>query len=201
MIIFGTRGIGRQIGSGSFNCPRCVPSQPYSHKSVRRYFTLYFIPLIPLGAAGDYVECGACAGTFGRDVLNYNPELERADLAVSYRQMLVFMLVHLNRCRSDELTVLQEVLAEIFLIEVSADLIANDARHASQSDVTLDAYLKRAVGKLNDDGRQGLLALLRRILVRVSPLDEAEKNKFYEVGSAIGVPKRYIGQILDGLME
>ena len=87
------------------------------------------------------------------------------------------------------------------MIEVSADLIANDARHASQSDVTLDAYLKRAVGKLNDDGRQGLLALLRRILVRVSRLDEAEKNKFYEVGSAIGVPKRYIGQILDGLME
>ena len=36
----------------------------YKHIKVTKFFTLYFIPLIPLGSAGEYVECQTCKGTF-----------------------------------------------------------------------------------------------------------------------------------------
>ncbi|WP_407933304.1 zinc-ribbon domain-containing protein [Galbibacter pacificus] len=64
MIIFGTRGIKSTIKSGDFNCPRCDTSKPYRHRKVTKFFTLYFIPIIPLGSAGEYVECNHCKGTF-----------------------------------------------------------------------------------------------------------------------------------------
>ena len=74
MIIFGTKGRDSQVGQGRFNCPQCRMQRAYEHKSVRRYFTLYFIPVIPLGSAGEYVQCESCGGTFGTEILTYDPE-------------------------------------------------------------------------------------------------------------------------------
>lgn len=69
LIIFGRRSTTKTVQSGSFTCPRCGPGSTYQHKEVKRWFTLYFIPVLPLGKIGEYVECGACAGTFKTDVL------------------------------------------------------------------------------------------------------------------------------------
>ena len=45
MIIFGTRGVTFGGHAGEFHCPGCGwTPQPYEHKTVRRFFTQYFIP-------------------------------------------------------------------------------------------------------------------------------------------------------------
>lgn len=74
LIIFGTKGVTSTVGSGPFWCPSCNMQQYYQHKKVRRYFTLYWIPLIPLDTLGEYIECGTCGGTFQQQVLSYNPQ-------------------------------------------------------------------------------------------------------------------------------
>ena len=68
-IIWGTKGITTTKGSGRFGCPACVGDRGYTLKQVRRFFTLYFIPLIPLKIVGTYVECHGCGGTFDDSVL------------------------------------------------------------------------------------------------------------------------------------
>jgi hypothetical protein len=69
-IIWGTKGITTSKGSGRFGCPACGGERGYIHKQVRRFFTLYFIPLIPLQIVGTYVECQGCGGTFNDTVLD-----------------------------------------------------------------------------------------------------------------------------------
>jgi len=69
LIIFGSRSVTGSKGTGSFDCPRCGTNRPYDHKRVRRFFTLYFIPLIPLSTLGEYIECGGCGGTYKPEVL------------------------------------------------------------------------------------------------------------------------------------
>ena len=64
MIIFGTRGITYRKDGGRFFCPECDGEQPYDRKRVRRFFTLYFIPLIPLNLLAEYIECPRCGGTY-----------------------------------------------------------------------------------------------------------------------------------------
>jgi hypothetical protein len=44
--------------------------RPYTHKAVRNWFTLYFVPVIPMGRRGEYVECSSCGGTYGVEVLS-----------------------------------------------------------------------------------------------------------------------------------
>ena len=68
-VIFGTRGRSHTIGSGTFFCPREGGDRPYEHKEARRWFTLFFIPLIPLDRPGDYVECTSCKSTYYTTVL------------------------------------------------------------------------------------------------------------------------------------
>ncbi len=74
MIIFGTNVRNKELGTGEFNCPKCRARTPYKHMSARRYFTLYFIPIFPVGGPlGEFVQCTRCGTSFEMAVLNYQP--------------------------------------------------------------------------------------------------------------------------------
>ena len=77
MIIFGTTGIKTTIKEGQFHCPQCHSQKNYRHRKINKFFTLYFIPIIPLGSAGEFVECRSCKGTFVPRVLEYSQAMER----------------------------------------------------------------------------------------------------------------------------
>lgn len=81
MIIFGSRPRLKTIGSGTFYCPRCQTTRQYELKQGKNYFTLYFIPLIPIGDLGEFVECQTCHMTFQSEVLKLKAPLLKQDLA------------------------------------------------------------------------------------------------------------------------
>jgi hypothetical protein len=70
MIIFGTRGRIKEVGSGEFICPSCRANRQYKRKQAGRYFTLYFIPIFKVKDLGEFVECQTCGGTFKTAVLD-----------------------------------------------------------------------------------------------------------------------------------
>jgi tellurite resistance protein len=92
MIIWGTRGVTSTSGQGRFHCPSCEGERAYKAKRLRRFFTLYFIPLIPLDIVHEWIECGQCGGTFKPEVLKYDPrarqQAARAAIVVAARRVL-----------------------------------------------------------------------------------------------------------------
>lgn len=70
MIIVGYRGISKTTGHGTFFCPACQGESRYTQITVRRWLTLYFIPLIPADIMGEYVQCSACGSEFKPEVLS-----------------------------------------------------------------------------------------------------------------------------------
>lgn len=71
MIIFGVRGRLATLDTGQFYCPRCLGDRTYSRKGVRRWFTLFFVPIFPISATtGGRVCCDTCKGAFADDVLD-----------------------------------------------------------------------------------------------------------------------------------
>lgn len=71
MIIFGlgTFYIFGLIGTGRFHCPQCGGDRDYEHRTARRFFTLFFIPVIPLNKVGEVVRCNTCRTRFDPAVL------------------------------------------------------------------------------------------------------------------------------------
>jgi len=69
MIIYGYKNREVEQSSGSFHCSNCGARRLYKHKKIVRYFTLFFIPLFPLGTLSEYIECQVCRRTY-----QYQPE-------------------------------------------------------------------------------------------------------------------------------
>lgn len=64
IILFGTKQVESELGTGHFVCPNCRMSRPFRHTAMKRWFTLFFIPLIPLGETGRFVQCGGCGARY-----------------------------------------------------------------------------------------------------------------------------------------
>jgi hypothetical protein len=60
LLIWGLRVFYRTIGQGVFHCRRCGGDRQYRLRSGRRFFTLFFIPVIPLNKVGEHVQCLTC---------------------------------------------------------------------------------------------------------------------------------------------
>jgi hypothetical protein len=57
------------IGTGQFHCPNCGGDREYKHQTARRFFTLFFVPVIPLNKLGEVVQCQTCRVRFDPVVL------------------------------------------------------------------------------------------------------------------------------------
>jgi hypothetical protein len=69
IIIFGTKGVERTVDTGVFHCPNCRTEAQYTQRKITRFFTLYFIPVIPLGSLGELVRCDRCGSDYSTEVL------------------------------------------------------------------------------------------------------------------------------------
>jgi hypothetical protein len=76
MVIWGSKGKSKTIGSGTFYCPHCKSHQLFKHEELSRYFTLYFIPLFKTQNLGEYIECQTCLKTFKKEVLQYSQQFD-----------------------------------------------------------------------------------------------------------------------------
>ncbi len=87
LIIFGTKPRTTTVDKGKFYCPNCSvekgDQRQYERKKVRNYFSLYFVPVIPLGAGQEFIECQFCENAWQPDVLDmvFKPKRRIAPLA------------------------------------------------------------------------------------------------------------------------
>jgi hypothetical protein len=186
MIIFGTRTLQRNKGQGQFHCPRCSMQRGYRQISADRFFTLYFIPLIPLGSAGRYVECMSCGGTYGEEVLTYNPQVERAELVADIRRTLILVLRATQRADAVHVAALQSVLGEIFDEEIPENEIWNDLRLADQANAQLVPFVQQRLASFNAKGKELVLAAAARMLTGGRMLVPADREVVGELAIALG---------------
>jgi hypothetical protein len=69
ILIWGWRSLLKVLGAGEFHCPRCQADRSYRLVRPRRWFTFFFIPVIPLQWGDPYVECSTCRGSYREEIL------------------------------------------------------------------------------------------------------------------------------------
>jgi len=88
-IIYGSRALTKKINEGQFYCPNCDDVDiDYEHKTSRQWFTLYWIPIFPVGSAIEFIECCECKQTFQESVLDIEPPTAEERLASEYDDKL-----------------------------------------------------------------------------------------------------------------
>ena len=59
-LLFGVTSRTSTVSEGTFACPVEGASRPYRHQRVRKWFTLFFVPVLPLGRGHERVQCLSC---------------------------------------------------------------------------------------------------------------------------------------------
>jgi tellurite resistance protein len=200
MIIFGTRGVTYNHAEGRFYCPRCSAEQGYHHKRVRRFFTLYFIPIIPLDLVSEYAECDTCKSTWDLKVLAYNPAAEKkafeAEFERAVKRVMVMMMLADGNVEAAEVERIRQVyenLAKVQLTEADVHAEADKARAEKQS---LDQFLQGVASKLNDSGKELVIRAAMLVAAADGNLAEAELKLLAEIARALGMsPAHFKGVI------
>ncbi|MEZ5941613.1 MAG: hypothetical protein R3C18_09490 [Planctomycetaceae bacterium] len=61
------------VEQGVFDCPACRCERDYRRFAVKKWGTIYWIPLLPFGVSHYYVTCLYCATQFADEILDYDP--------------------------------------------------------------------------------------------------------------------------------
>lgn len=148
-MLIGTMQWKSTRGSGSFRCPACEAQQPYRLRATRTFLTIYFIPVVPVGRATEFVLCENCRGTFAIDVLAAQGKAGFTSPPIPFDEDLLMAIaaVMLDDGLIDDLEVdaAQTVFLRITGQSVSRDDLGGYCGDVQQMRLTAKNHIRQAV--------------------------------------------------------
>ena len=191
MIIWGWRVRKKTIGTGVFFCPGEGGDRNYEHKQARRWFTIFFIPLIPLKELGDFVECTSCENTYYPDVLKGKTASEIEDIStIAIRHVAVSMALADGtvdpRERDAAVTVVQRFASHPYgLDDLDSDL-------SSLQVSALSDNLEELSAVLNEHGKENVLTAAVFLAGADGHVDRSEMEVARQIGKALTMSSAHI---------
>jgi tellurite resistance protein len=190
MIIFGIHGVTTTREKGRFFCPQCGPDRPFRRRKVRRFFTLYFIPLIPLDRIGEYLECGECKGRFDPAA----PEVPPVALKVTdedarhlaLRKVMVAMAVAeggFDAARSAEVRRIYEEKSGRPMFDGDVRLESSDMQSAG---VSVKTVIGGVLAGMDEHDREAVFEAAWRVAMADGEMHAPEESLLDQVADALG---------------
>lgn len=200
MIIFGTRGVTLKTGSGEFHCPQCQANRPYLYRTIRRFFTLYFIPIIPLDKLGEYVECPQCKGTFRPEILQYDPEAERdqarAEFADHVKRIGILTAIADGELEDEEIEAILDIHDKLGGRPLSIGELHKEVNLARSAQATASSYARRFVGLLNEHGKELVVKASLQIAMADGPLNVPEEQFLDDLAAGLNMTQSHFRGIM-----
>jgi zinc-ribbon family len=184
LIIFGLKVFFRTIGQGVFHCPRCGGDRQYRLRAGRRFFTLFFVPVIPLTKVGEHVQCQACQTRFHLAVLRLPTTAQMsAALPAGMRAAAVTMLQASAPASS---AARQQAIEAICGAGASGYGPANLDADLEQP-VPDPGSLTQVGAQLTPEAREWFFAQVVRIALVEGPLSAAQRRVAQVIGQHLGM--------------
>ncbi len=205
MIIFGTRGVTTSAGGGQFYCPGCRATTGYSHKRVRSFFTLYFIPVIPLNVLDEYIECQGCRGTFKTEVLHMDLQNEDNDFEQLFHQTITRVMVHMMLAEGgigeEAIETIRNIYSQLTGSQITAEQIHGGAEQEQREQNDIASVIAPCVNDLSDDGKEMLIKAAYLVAIADADLHYDEQALLERIGEAMGVSTDHLDRIIDSMQD
>ncbi len=196
MIVIGTMGIPFTRDKGTFYCPRCRADVPYRGRHVRRFLTLYFIPLIPLDKMEEYVECGQCKNRFPRETLSHNRE-QAARLFQGYvRHTLALLAVADAEITAAEIATFQDLVRRLTDTTPSHEEATRELLAAKSSRQVPSWYLRTIGSWLSKDEKKTLVQYAFLLVSSSGQISETRNTTLAQFPAALGLTEDEFKQFI-----
>lgn len=205
MIIFGTRGITYSTGDSEFFCPNCQSQKPYSRKRVRRFFTLYFIPLIPLDLLGEYIECRECRNTYKLEVLTLDPNAGRAEFEAEFhlaiKRVMAAMIIADGAVDEKEITMIQEIYKKLTGTDLTKEAVEDEIKNVKSDTQGIAYTLENIASNLNDTGKEMVVRAAFLIATADGEFADEEKKLLAVIGKSLCMSSSHMKGVLSEMMK
>lgn len=197
-MIWGLRVRSKLLGSGTFCCPNCGVDRRYSHREARRWFTAFFIPLIPLKVIGEFVQCDTCKTNYKPAVLSLpTTESLQKNLVLAMRQAIVTVLGKTPTPAEAHEAIL--VLSSFAGTEWHEDDLSADIEHLDTSE--LSTQLARLADGLKEQGKERIVAGCARVASTGGTIDRAQRDIVMRIAADIGMTPAHARGVIDEVIE
>lgn len=185
IILWGFRVFYRTVGEGVFHCRKCGGDRQYRHRVGRRFFTLFFIPIIPLNKVGEHVQCTTCKTRYVMDVLSLPTAAQmQTALPLGMRAAAVAVLQAGDpgspAARQRAVTAIRGSGAQEY---TEADL---DSDAAQPADAARSA-IGQVARQLTPDSKEWFLAETVRVGMADGPLTDRERQTVQVIAADLGM--------------
>lgn len=170
---------------GTFNCEECRAPQQYELHRSTTYFTLFFVPILPLRSVGGQVKCTGCGDWFSPTALSNPVQEPRGGEAL--RHILVSLCARAGRTEANAVARIKQLL-EHSGFSAPYDLLLQKelAKRASEL-VDLRTTVLQSFGSAPLEVRQQLFQSASWVLKDGRPETEGDRVALAEFGRGLGV--------------
>lgn len=199
-LVWGFRGRNKKMSEGEFYCPDCGTYRIYFLMMVKRWFTLYWIPLFPTKELGEFAECQSCKSTFNKGVLTFDPkgdaEKFEAAFSVAAKRVMFKMALADGDIDDREIEQITQAFQNITKREIDKDDIAAELESAREDSRSVKQYLAEVAAGLNETGKELVLRSAIAVIKADGRVDDQELVELKELVAALDMPKAYSNGVL-----
>lgn len=194
-LVWGFRGRPTETAVGRFYCPDCGDHRSYRKMLVKRWFTLYWIPLFPTSTLGEYIECNTCKSTFNDRVLAFDPktaqEAFEAAFAVAAKRVMCKMALADGEIDQSEIDQITQAFSNITKRDIDPADIAAELEAARADTRPIAEYLTEVAPGLNDTGKELVLRSAIAVAKADGHVDPTEIAELHSLAVALDFPAAY----------
>ncbi|WP_022703873.1 TerB family tellurite resistance protein [Pseudorhodobacter ferrugineus] len=194
-IVWGFKGRPSETAVGRFYCPDCGDHRNYRKMTVKRWFTLYWIPLFQTSTLGDYIECKTCKATYSEQVLNFDPITSQqkfeAAFAVAAKRVMFKMALADGDIDAAEVAQIAQAFGNIVKRGVDPADIEAELEAAHEDTRSITDYLAEVSAGLNDTGKELVLRSAIAVAKADGVVDPSEEIELHALAVALDFPTAY----------
>ncbi len=200
MIIFGSRGLDLKRGEGSFFCPNCQTDRIYTLKERKRMGHLYWIPILPLGSLGKFVECKACRQIFHEDAQYSETNSSISNkLEVAIKTALSAVILSDSVTDKKELEFGSKLISEFTSKETKIEDLQKDLDYFNKNE--LSTTLGEISQHLNEQGKVSIVEKCVIMSLIDGDIAEEEIATISEIAISLGIPDGYVPGIIQNTIQ
>ena len=185
-VLFGEQSRNQEVASGDFDCPVCLGRQHYHHRRIKQYFSLFFIPLLPLEDSANYLICSGCQACFDPQILKQPQEYCQACNHQALRRALCYLVAgygDTTRSREQMRTLYQDATGQPL-----DDAAIDDELQLIHSGLSATLpYLHQLAPRLSAHAKQQLVLASYQLARRLGEMDFDDRVRINTLAAELGL--------------
>lgn len=184
-------------GSVVFFCPHCGGDRQGNRVTARRWFTLFFLPIIPMKVVGEFVQCSTCNTRFQPGVLERPTTATLGEVLANAIRVLTVMIVgggdrHHTNMRTAAVRDIRAVVPDYDDSTLTSDLAVVVPAQAEQ-------YVHPLADGLEVEGKERFVADLTRVALAGGTITPNQRWLLDTAGRGIGLTPVHVTGIVSSV--